>query len=362
MASRLPDSPWDTLAGAKATAQAHPGGIVDLSVGTPVDPTPQLAVDALSAAAGRWPGYPTVWGTAALRQSICTYMADRWNSIELTDRNVLPVVGTKELVAALPTQLGLGADDLVVIPTTAYPTYEVGALLAGCSIQARDEPSAIEGIPALIWINSPANPHGRILSADEMRAWVAYAREVGAVLVSDECYGEFGWEAEPVSILDRDVCGGSAQGLLVVGSLSKRSNLAGYRAGFVAGDAELCMDLLALRKHVGLMQPGPVQDAMAVCLGDQEHVAVQRDRYLARRSSLRSALEAAGFTIEYSEGSLYLWATRGENCRATVDWLAERGILAAPGDFYGEAGVQHVRIALTATDERIAAAAERLGA
>ena len=362
MASRLPDFPWDTLAGAKATAQAHPGGIVDLSVGTPVDPTPQLAVDALSAAAGRWPGYPTVWGTAALRQSICTYMADRWNSIELTDRNVLPVVGTKELVAALPTQLGLGADDLVVIPTTAYPTYEVGALLAGCSIQARDEPSAIEGIPALIWINSPANPHGRILSADEMRAWVAYAREVGAVLVSDECYGEFGWEAEPVSVLDPAINGGSLEGLIAAFSLSKRSNLAGYRAGFLVGDAPLIGELLAVRKHAGLMVSGPVQAVMATMLADTDQVTAQREHYLARRAVLKPALEAAGFRIDHSEGSLYLWATRDEDCRATVDWLAERGILAAPGDFYGAAGTRHVRIALTASDERIAAAASRLTA
>lgn len=361
MASRLPDFPWDSIAAAKATAQAHPDGICDLSVGTPVDPTPAVALDALAGAA-QWPGYPTVWGTPRLRASIRGYLERRWHSIELADDNVLPVVGTKELVAALPSQLGLGAGDVVVIPTTAYPTYEVGALLAGCTVVACDDPAALEVTPSLVWVNSPANPHGATLTADELRAWVAFCRRTGAVLASDECYGEFGWDAEPTSVLDRDVCGGSADGLLVVGSLSKRSNLAGYRAGFVAGDAGLVAELLALRKHVGLMVPGPVQEAMAACLDDQDHVDEQRERYARRRAVLKPALEAAGFRVDHSEGSLYLWATRDEDCRATVDWLAGRGILAAPGDFYGEDGRQHVRIALTASDERIAAAAERLGA
>lgn len=362
VASRLPDFPWDSLAGAKKTAQSHPGGICDLSVGTPVDPTPAVAVDALTAAATRWAGYPTVWGTPALRASILGYLERRWKASGLTERNVLPVVGTKELVAWLPTQLGLGPDDLVVIPSTAYPTYEVGAAIVGAKIQRCDDPSQIEGTPALVWINSPANPHGAILSKDQLRAWVEYARQTGAVLASDECYGEFAWDAEPYSVLDADICGGSADGLLAVHSLSKRSNMAGYRGGFVAGDEKLCMELLELRKHGGMMLPGPVQDAMAAALDDHAHVEEQRRRYLARRAILRPALEEAGFTIDHSEGSLYLWATRGEDCRATVDWLAERGILAAPGDFYGTQSGQYVRIALTATDERINAAAERLKA
>lgn len=359
LASRLPDFPWDSLAGAKATAQAHPGGIVDLSVGTPVDPTPQVAVDALAAAA-QSPGYPQVWGTPQLRASIIGYLERRWNAKGLTERNVLPVVGTKELVAWLPFQLGLGADDLVVIPTTAYPTYEVGAKLAGAQVRTCDDPAAVQGTPALVWINSPANPHGAILTREQTGAWVDYARSVGAVLASDECYGEFAWEAEPVSVLDDQVNGGSLDGLLAVHSLSKRSNMAGYRGGYIAGDEQLCMELLGLRKHSGMMLPGPVQAAMAAALDDQAHVDEQRERYRARRAQLRGALEQAGFTIEHSQGSIYLWATRGEDCRTTIDWLAERGILAAPGDFYGAAGAQHVRIGLTAPDERIAAAAERL--
>ena len=359
LSDRLPDFPWDTIAAAKATASAHPDGIVDLSVGTPVDPTPQLARDALAAASDAH-GYPTVWGTPELRQSIIDYLVRRWHALELPHEGVLPVIGTKELVAWLPTLLGLGAGDLVVIPTTAYPTYEVGARLAGADVLTCDDPGAVGGVPKLIWINSPANPHGAILSAEQTRAWVEYARSVGAVLAADECYGEFGWTAEPVSVLDTRISDGDVTGLLAAHSLSKRSNLAGYRAGFVAGEPALVQELVGVRKHAGMMVPTPVQAAIKACLDDQAHVAEQRERYLARRSTLAPALEAAGFRIDHSEGSLYLWATRGENCRVSLDWLAERGILVAPGDFYGAAGVQHVRVALTATDERIASAARRL--
>lgn len=363
LSGRLPDFPWDTIAGAKARAQAHPDGVCDLSVGTPVDPVPPAAQRALADAAPDWAGYPTVWGTPALRAAIRGYLERRWNAAALTDENVLPVVGTKELVAHLPLQLGIGAGRTVVIPTTAYPTYEVGARIAGADVLATDDPAeAAAARPALIWINSPANPHGAILGPDALRAWVDAARSVGAVLASDECYGEFGWTAEPASVLDPAINGGSLDGLLAAFSLSKRSNLAGYRAGFLAGDAAIIGELLAVRKHSGLMVPGPVQAVMAAMLGDTEHVTRQRERYLARRAVLKPALEAAGFRIDDSDGSLYLWATRGEDCRATVDWLAERGILAAPGDFYGEAGARHVRIALTASDERIAAAAARLTA
>ncbi|HSN43436.1 MAG TPA: succinyldiaminopimelate transaminase [Propionibacteriaceae bacterium] len=360
-ADRLPDFPWDTIAGAKAVASAHPDGIVDLSVGTPVDPTPQLGRDALAEASDAH-GYPTVWGTSALRQAVIDYLVTRWAAITLPHEGIMPVIGTKELVAWLPTLLGLGPDDLVVYPTTAYPTYEVGAALARTQRLACDDPGSIVGTPRLIWLNSPANPHGAILDADATRAWITYAREVGAILASDECYGEFAWDAEPVSVLRADLCDGRPDNLLALGSLSKRSNLAGYRAGYVAGDPAVVMELVGVRKHAGMMVPTPVQEAMRVLLGDQGHVEAQRERYLARRRALRPALEAAGFRVDHSEGSLYLWVTRGEDCRATVDWMAERGILVAPGDFYGAAGRQHVRVALTATDERIAAAVTRLSA
>ncbi len=356
----LPDFPWDTLADAKAKASAHPHGIVDLSVGTPVDPTPGFIAEALREAASKWAGYPTVWGTPLLRGAIVDYMSRRWNAVGLDEKGVLPVSGTKELVASLPAQLGLGPDDLVVLPEVAYPTYEVGALLAGCHIQRCDDPDQVEGSPSLVWINYPANPHGKIAGSGLLRRWVDFVREHDAVLASDECYGEFGWEATPVSILDQAICEGDHTGLLGLHSLSKRSNLAGYRAGFVVGDPVLTTDLLALRKHAGMMMPGPVQEAMVVALGDQEHVAEQCARYRRRREVMMSVLRGCGFTIDDSEGSLYLWATRGENCRSTIDWLAERGILAAPSDFYGTKATDHVRIAMTATDERIASAVERL--
>ncbi|WOQ15960.1 succinyldiaminopimelate transaminase [Raineyella sp. W15-4] len=366
VADVLPDFPWDTIAGARATAAAHPDGICDLSVGTPVDPTPELARRALAEAADAH-GYPTTMGTAALRDAIVDQMTRRWGAVGLGREGVLPVIGTKELVAWLPTQLGLGPDDTVVVPAVAYPTYAVGALLVGARIVPATDLDSLRATlgdvrPALIWLNSPSNPTGEILDAAAMRGWVGYARETGAVLASDECYGEFGWEAEPWSVLHPDLCGDDHTGLLACHSLSKRSNLAGYRAGFIAGDTGIVQDLLELRKHTGMMMPGPVQAAMTALLGDDAHVREQRERYLARRAILRPALEAAGYRIDHSEGSLYLWATRDEDSRTTLDRLAALGILAAPGDFYGTAGDRHVRIALTATDERIAAAARRLTA
>lgn len=362
MSFDLPDFPWDSLADAKATAAAHPQGIVDLSVGTPVDPVPDLGQRALIDHADS-PGYPLTWGTPALRASILGYLARACHAIPLAEASVLPVVGTKELVAWLPTLLGLRQGDTVVIPTTAYPTYEVGARLARANVIRSDDPAELVGLtPKLIWINSPANPHGAILTTDQVAAWVRYARSVGAVLASDECYAEFVWEGAFTSVLDAAVNEGRPDGLLAVHSLSKRSNLAGYRAGFVAGDPPLVSELLELRKHAGMMVSSPVQAAMTALLADDDHVAVQRDRYGRRRALMRPALETAGFRIAYSEGGLYLWCTRGEDCRASVAWLAERGILAAPGDFYGDAGGTFVRVAMTATDERIAAAAARLRA
>lgn len=361
LSRRLPDFPWDTIAAARDRARAHPDGVCDLSVGTPVDPVPDLAVRALADAAADWAGYPTVWGTPALRAAVRGHVERRWGSLPLTDEHVLPVVGTKELVAHLPLQLGVGPGDVVVIPTIAYPTYEVGVRIAGATVLATDDPAEAAASGArVMWINSPANPHGAILSPAMLRAWVDAARSVGAVLASDECYGEFAWDVEPVSVLHPDVNGGSLDGIVAAFSLSKRSNVAGYRAGFLAGDAAPLRELREVRKHAGLMVPGPVQAVMAALLADGEHVEEQRRRYLARRALLRPALEGAGFRIDRSEGSLYLWATRGEPCRVTVERLAERGILVAPGDFYGTAGAEHVRIALTASDERIAAAAARL--
>jgi succinyldiaminopimelate transaminase len=249
----------------------------------------------------------------------------------------------------------------VVVPELAYPTYEVGATVAGCRVVVTDSTVAVgpERV-SLVWVNSPGNPTGRVLGWEHLAKMVAWARAQGAVLVSDECYFELGWEAEAVSVLDPRVCGGSHEGILAVHSLSKRSNLAGYRAGFVLGDPALVASLLEARKHLGLMLPQPVQDAAIAALGDTTHVAQQRERYARRRDHLLSALLDAGLTVEHSEAGLYLWASRGEPCWDTVAWFADRGILVAPGDFYGAAGARHVRVALTATDERVAVAVRRL--
>jgi succinyldiaminopimelate transaminase len=352
----LPDFPWDVLEPAKARAAAHPDGIVDLSVGTPVDPVPESVQRALVAAADS-PGYPLTAGTGELRAAMTEWVSGACAAAP--GFAVLPTIGSKELVGLLPTLLGIGPGDTVAIPQICYPTYEAGARFAGATVVRADSLTALGPAPIkAIWLNSPSNPTGRVLPAEHLRKVVDWARERGTVVVSDECYLPLGWSAKPVSVLS--VCDGDYTGVLAVHSLSKRSNLAGYRAGLVAGDPELVGELLALRKHLGLIPPAPVQAAMVAALGDEEHVAVQRERYSRRRTVLAAALLGAGFRIEHSEAGLYLWATRDEECWATVDWLAERGILVAPGDFYGPAGARHIRVALTATDERIAAAVSRL--
>ena len=296
-----------------------------------------------------------------LREAACRWLERRLNVAGVDPQNILPTIGSKELVASLPSQLGLGAGDLVVAPELAYPTYAVGALAAGARVVHSDSVVGLgpESV-ALVWVNSPANPTGRVLPPAHLAKVVAWARERGAIVVSDECYAEFGWTAQPVSILDPLVCGDSHDGLLAVHSLSKRSNMAGYRAGFVTGDPVLIAELLAVRRHVGMIVPAPVQAAMAAALDDDDHVTEQRTRYARRREVLLEALGSAGFTVDASQAGLYLWATCAQPCMDTVQWFADNGILVAPGDFYGPAGASHVRVALTATDERISAAAARL--
>ncbi|HET9945776.1 MAG TPA: succinyldiaminopimelate transaminase [Actinomycetes bacterium] len=363
-AGRLPDFPWDSLSPYARTARAHPDGIVDLSVGTPVDPTPAVVQQALAAASDA-PGYPLTYGTPPLREAVAAWFARRRGVPGLDPDGVLPTIGSKELVAWLPTLLGLGAGDVVVHPEAAYPTYDVGARLAGAT------PVATDGLTALgpqrvrlVWVNSPSNPTGRVLPAAHLRKVVDWARERGAVVASDECYAELGWDADapPVSLLHPDVCGGDHRGLLVLYSLSKQSSMAGYRAAFAAGDPALVRGLLEVRKHAGMMVPAPVQAAMVAALGDDAHVAAQKARYAVRRQQLLAALDGAGFRVDHSQAGLYLWASRDEDCWATVEHLAGLGILVAPGSFYGPAGARHVRVALTAADERVAAAVSRLAA
>jgi succinyldiaminopimelate transaminase len=360
LSQRLPDFPWDKLTEAAARARSHPDGIVDLSVGTPVDPTPRLIADALAGAADS-PGYPATVGLEATRQSVVDWLARRHGVTGLGLDGVLPVTGSKELIADLPLHLGLGAGSLIGIPALAYPTYAVGAALVGAEVLAADSLTAFgPRVPALLWLNSPSNPPGKVLPLEHLRKVVEWCRDRGTVLVSDECYLECVWEGEALSVLHPDVNGGSLDGILSVHSLSKRSNLAGYRCGFVAGDPAIVGELLAVRKNLGLQMPGPQQVAMAAALADDAHAEEQHERYERRRLALKLALEATGFRIDHSEGALYLWATRDQPCWETVDWFAERGILVAPGDFYGGAGAHHVRVAFTATDERVASAVARL--
>ena len=364
--------PWDTLVPLADRARAHPDGIVDLSVGTPVDPTPALVQAALAGAADAH-GYPTTHGTLALREAAVAWFARRRAVPGLDPAAVLPTVGSKELVGLLPSLLSLGPGDVVVHPAVAYPTYDVGARLAGATPlpAAGVEDWAGRTDVRLVWVNSPGNPSGEVLGTDALRRVVDEARAIGAVVVSDECYAELAWvqpwtsEGVP-SILDPRVNGGSHDGLLAAYSLSKQSNLAGYRAALVAGDLSLVTRLLGLRKHLGMIVPTPVQAAMTVALADDAHVADQREVYRRRRDVLLSALGSAGLAVDGSEAGLYLWARSATDADRS-GWsiateLAEAGILVAPGAFYGAAAHHHVRVALTATDERVDAAARRLGA
>jgi len=367
----LPDYPWEAMAPYVAKASGHPGGAVNLSIGTPVDPTPQLVQDALKAAANA-PGYPTVHGTPALREAIAGWFERRRGVAGMDPKNIMPTVGSKELVAWLPLLLGLKPGDVVVRPKVAYPTYDIGATLAGVTSVATDNldelDEATRARVRLIWVNSPGNPTGSVRDADSLKALVVQARELGAVVASDECYAELGWGDWDVqrggqrvpSILDPRVAGGSHQGLLAVYSLSKQSNLAGYRAAFVAGDPDLMPNLVNSRKHAGMIVPYPIQEAMRVALGDDAHVEAQKDLYRGRRERLVPALLDFGLEIKESDAGLYLWSTAGEGTWETVARLAERGIVVGPGVFYGDAGNGYVRVALTGSDERIDAAVARL--
>jgi succinyldiaminopimelate transaminase len=363
LAGRLPAYTWDRVAPLGEKARLHPGGAVDLSMGTPVDPVPSVIRDALAAGSDA-PGYPATRGTPSLRAAAAGWL-DRSLSVPVSPDDVLPVIGTKEFIAWLPAMLGLGPGDVMVHPELAYPTYDIGARLSGATAVASDSLLPVGPAPVrLVWVNSPSNPTGRVLPASHLRKVVSWARERGAIVASDECYITLGWEASPVSVLHPSVCGDSLDGVLGVFSLSKRSNLAGYRAGFVTGDPSLVASLLAVRKQAGMIVPAPVQAAMTAALSDDAHAAVQRERYAARRSVLRGAFTAAGWSVDHSEAGLYLWLTHPshDGWSAAELLAADCGILVTPGALYGPSGERHVRVALTATDERVAAAASRLAA
>ena len=364
----LPEFPWDQLAPAKERAAAHPGGICDLSVGTPVDDTPAFIREALADASNAH-GYPTVIGTTEVREAIVAW-GKRRGMVDVGMNGVIPTIGSKEAVAWIPFLLGVRPGDTVLVPEVAYPTYDIGARLAGATPVAVDptDPSSWPDA-ALVYLNSPGNPDGHVMSTDELRAAVRWARSHGAVVVSDECYAALPWSEPYVSegvpsLLDTDVCEGDASGLLVLYSLSKQSNLAGYRGALIYGDPALVAPIVSVRKHSGLMVPAPVQHAMAIALADTEHVQAQRAVYAVRRALLLEALTDAGLDVDPdSAAGLYLWVADPANPTdswALVNRLAELGILVAPGDFYGTAAHGRVRVALTATDERIQAAASRI--
>jgi succinyldiaminopimelate transaminase len=329
-------------------AKKYPGGFIDLSQGTPVDPTPTFIQEALTKASNS-PSYPLTAGSSQLKDAIRA-----WASLNLGatgEFDVLPVIGSKEFVALLPTFL---QSKTVLYPKIAYPTYLVGALMASAKaisveIDAKSWPTA-----DLAWINSPSNPTGQVQSDSEILATINWARNNGSVIASDECYLSFSKEAKSILSLT----GGNNEGVLAVHSLSKRSNLAGYRAAFVIGDSKLIDQIRQIRKHAGLIVPLPVQQAMIAALSDNNHAIEQAERYEKRRIKLITALSKAGFTIEHSQAGLYIWCSKNEDCYKTVDWFANLGVLVTPGSFYGSE--KFIRIALTATDESIDLVVERI--
>ena len=370
-----PPYPHDRLEHLREVAEQVPGGMVDCSIGTPVDPMPEVAVRALSETAASATGYPPSIGTVALRTAAASWVGRRFG-VEVGASGVIACVGTKEVVASLPRLLSLRdpSRDTVLYPGVSYPTYAMGAELAGLravpvpvddrwhlDLGAVDADDAARAL--LVWLNDPANPTGATATADEMRANVEWARAHGAVVASDECYAEFTYDdagepAEPVTALHAGI-----DGVLAVHSLSKRSNMAGLRAGFIVGDRELVTYLGEVRKHAGLMVPSPVQAAAAAALGDHEHVAAQRKRYAARRARLLPALEAWGLVHDGGPSTFYLWlrAARGEETGwSLASRLAATGTLVAPGDLYGAAGHRHVRLAYSITDDQVELVGRRL--
>lgn len=343
---------------ARAATSGEP--VIDLGQGTPSDPTPEVVRAALAGAANA-PGYPPAHGTAALREAYSDWAYRRLRA-PVDPQTVIATSGSKELIATLPWSLGLGSGALVVVPELAYPTYRAGGEFAGCRVVAAD--SLVSLGPqrvSLVWLNTPGNPTGKVLPEEHLAKVVAWARDSGALVVSDECYLELGPPGvPPASILSPRVARGSYDNVLAVHSLSKRSSMAGYRCGFVSGDARVIDRLVLRRRDAGFLVPAPIQAAAVAALADDEHVTAAAQRYAARRGLLRGALTSAGFTVDHSEAGLFLWATRRQRDTETAGWFADLGILVAPGGFYGARGDRHVRLALTAPDDQMEAAAARL--
>jgi succinyldiaminopimelate transaminase len=354
-----PPYPHDRLAGAKAKAEAHDGGMVDLSIGTPCDPPPAPVVEALGSS-GAERGYPFSVGSVAYREATARWLGRRLG-VEVEIGDLAACVGTKEFVATLPQWLRLRTPprDTVLYPAVSYPTYAMGAVLAGCRAvpyASLDDISAADVDRALcLWVNSPGNPAGQV---DDLDAYAAWGRERGVLVCSDECYVEFTWAGSPRTILSA-----GTDGVLALHSLSKRSNMAGVRAGFYAGDAELVRYLSEVRKHVGLMVPGPVQHAAVAAWDDDAHVEEQRARYRERLARFAEVLAALGVHVPLPEGGFYLWAQApdGDAWGFTERLAADGGCLVSPGEFYGEAAAGFVRVAMVQPMECLELVARRLG-
>jgi succinyldiaminopimelate transaminase len=374
-----PPYPYSRLSALAALADRVPGGMVDLSIGTPCDPPPAVVVSAL-ASSGAERGYPSSVGSPALLEAAAGWMTRRF-ALDVPTDQIAACVGTKEFVALAAGFLRLRTPgrDTVLAPAIAYPTYAMSAQLAGCrAVAVPDAPaggmdldriSDEDAVRALmLWVNSPANPTGARTDLARAASW---GRARGVPVFSDECYAEFTWDVwPPPTILQH-----GTEGVVVVHSLSKRSNLAGVRVGFYAGDAEVVTFLSEIRRHAGLMVPGPVQAAAAVALDDDEHVYAQRSRYRNRLDRLAEVLSARGLDATVPAGTFYLWVpapawavTAGASEGRDGAWvLAEAlasaaGMLVSPGEFYGEAGAGHVRIAVVQPDDRIELVADRLAA
>jgi succinyldiaminopimelate transaminase len=372
-----PPYPQDRLADLEAVADALPGGMVDCSVGTPVDPTPELALVAARDASRAATGYPPSIGTVALRTAAADWIGRRFG-VTVAPGSVTACVGTKEVVASIPRMLSLRhpGRSVVLYPAVSYPTYAMGAELAGLravavpvdgewklDLAAVDPAEAADAL--ILWCNDPANPTGAGATASEMAATVAWARERGIIVASDECYAEFTASAPGVPAPPVTALAGAHDGVLAVHSLSKRSNMAGFRVGFVAGDPELVRYLGEVRKHAGLIVPTPAQAAAAAALGDDVHVEEQRARYAKRWARLAPALEAHGLVHDGGPSGFYLWlrdASGADDGWTAAARLAELGLLVAPGDLYGAAGHRHARLALSIPDDRVELAVERLDA
>ncbi|WKD60860.1 LL-diaminopimelate aminotransferase [Corynebacterium ciconiae DSM 44920] len=362
LAARLPAFPWDSLGPIIERAHAHPDGAIDLTVGSPVDPVAEPIAASLSAHANH-PGYPPTLGTPALIDAISQSLHRRYGISALPHNAIVPVVGTKELIAQLPWLLGLGPDHRIAVPAIAYPTYDIAARLCGARAVVAEEVEEIIASDAdLVYINSPSNPTGRVRSAAELCEIVAWARETGAIIASDECYLGLDFSGRARSIAHPEVCGGSLDNLIAIHSLSKTSNMASYRAGFIFGEQSAMSEVAEVRKHCGLSLPWAVQHAMVTALNSDEHEQAQHKVYRRRRELLRSSLEAAGLQVDYSEAGLYLWVTQDRSAEETIAAFADLGIITAPGTFYGdnEQCRSHVRLSITASDNAIEEAARRL--